>query len=260
VKTGFDCFGPVSAATLGRAVTHGYSFVARYYGSPGSSKLLLPDEARRITDAGLRIFSVFERTSGRPLEGGPAGQADATLAKTQAHAAGQTQGSVICFAVDQDIDVSKPAIQSALYGYFDAVKTSLAGKYFVAGYGGGDVLDYLLTHDLITVAWLAGAMGWRGSRAFDAAKRWHLKQGATVNGGDLGIEYDPNVAVDLDTIGAWWLLDAGPVKPPAPPPVDVENAIRSLQAVLLAAGLYHGTVDGDPGPLTIAALRAWRAS
>lgn len=47
--------------------------------------------------------------------------------------------------------------------------------------------------------------------------------------------------------------------PPAPT-ADVAGAVRALQTVTLAAGLYHGAVDGDPGPLTIAALRAWRAT
>jgi hypothetical protein len=250
LKTGFDCFAPVSAATLVRAKAHGYSFVARYYGSPGSSKLLLPAEARRITDAGLRIFSVFERTSGRPLEGAAAGQADATLAMVQARAAGQPEGSTICFAVDQDIDMS--ANGDALYAYFDAARSALGGRYRVGGYGGGDVLGYLLNENLISVAWLAGAMGWRGSRAFDASRKWHLKQGATVSGGDLGIDYDPNVAVDLDTIGAW-SLDVVPVQSPAPVPPAAVTPIETIKRIQEALGVVS---DGAWGRRSRAALNA----
>lgn len=56
-------------------------------------------------------------------------------------------------------------------------------------------------------------------------------------------------------------LTAGTAVPgPPAPTADVVGAVRALQTVMLAAGLYYGTVDGDPGPLTIAALRAWRAA
>lgn len=51
--------------------------------------------------------------------------------------------------------------------------------------------------------------------------------------------------------------------PSAPPPMvdlDIEGRVRELQHALLAAGYYHGRVDADPGPLTMAALRAWRAT
>ncbi len=246
MQTGFDCFGPVSAATLVRAKTHGYSFVARYYGSPGSSKLLLPAEARRITNAGLRIFSVFERTSGRPLEGGAAGAADGALANTQAVGVLQPPGSTICFAVDTDVDMSNATHKNAIRSYFHAAGNALSG-YQIGAYGGGDVLGYLLNEKLISVAWLAGAMGWRGSRAFDASLKWHLKQGATIKGGDLGIEYDPNVAVDLDRIGAWSLSEA-PISQPVA--VTPRETIKRIQIEL---GV---TSDGDFGPSSRAALNS----
>lgn len=249
LQTGFDCFGPASAGVLAKAKAHGYSFVARYYGSPGSAKLLLPDEARRITDAGLRIFSVFERTSGRPLEGAAAGAADAMLAVAQATRVGQPHGSTICFAVDTDVDMSVSSNRQAVAAYFDATKSAVINPYQVGGYGGGDVLGYLLNENLISVAWLAGAMGWHGSRAFDASLKWHLKQGATVKGGDLGIEYDPNVAVDLDKIGAWTLA-AAPA-PPAPP--AAVTPIETIKRIQEALGVVN---DGAFARRSRAALNA----
>lgn len=42
--------------------------------------------------------------------------------------------------------------------------------------------------------------------------------------------------------------------------LPVREQVMDLQRSLKALGLYPGIIDGDPGPLTIGALRAWRAS
>lgn len=255
LQKGFDCYSPVTHDALAMAVSRGYSFVARYYDLPGSKKMLLPVEARRVSDAGLRIFSVFEHAAGDALKGGLAGTANAAAALAQAAAVGQPRGSTICFAVDTDPDMTKAINKNMIHAYFNAVGSELAGKYRVGAYGGGEVLDYLLTNDLISVAWLAGAMGWRGSKTFEASLRWHLKQGATVKGGDLGIEYDPNVAVDLDKIGSWTLSAAPPVvKPPPTEPEPTEIDLFDLQRRLAIGGFYEGPIDGKPFKDTAAAL------
>ena len=50
-------------------------------------------------------------------------------------------------------------------------------------------------------------------------------------------------------------VSAGPAEPTD---LGIRGAIENLQSRLAAAGHYPGEIDGDPGPLTIAALRAWR--
>lgn len=245
--TGFDCFSPVTPAVLRLAKTHGFSFVCRYYGSPGSKKLLLPAEVKLVSEAGLHIFSVFERVPGRPFQGAPAGTEDGKLAHIQAIYAGQPEGSTIAFAVDTDVDMTKAVNRNFINSYFGSAKAALDGKFQVGGYGGGDVLDYLLNANLISVAWLAGAMGWGGSHRFDSGLRWHLKQGPTIKGGDLGIEYDTNVALALDRIGAW-------VPIPEVPPSNVEIDLFDLQRRLAAGGFYKGTIDGVPLGATAKAL------
>lgn len=47
--------------------------------------------------------------------------------------------------------------------------------------------------------------------------------------------------------------DGGPT-----PKERVQALVRSLQTELAQAGVYHGAIDGDPGPATQAALAAWR--
>src|SRR5688572_23726524 len=101
---GFDTFDTPSAAILAKAKRDGLMVIGQYYGTPSSPKVLTAPEARRISDAGLLIFSVFEKTTTRTLGGRQAGIEDATLALVQARAVAQPLGSTITFAVDSDLD------------------------------------------------------------------------------------------------------------------------------------------------------------
>lgn len=244
---GFDCFAPVTAEVLLRAKAAGMTFVARYYGQVGSRKLLLADEVELIGAAGFRIFSVFEgATRGRPLGGMENGNEDGRLAVLQAQAAHQPSGTTITFAVDLDPDMSMAINRNMLHDYFlTAGALTKAAGYKVGGYGGGNVLDYLLIQGLISVAWLAGAMGWAGSREFDTKQRWHVRQHPEIApggyGNQLGIGYDPNDAISADVAGMWLPSAAAPSPAPATTgPID----LFELQRKLKAEGLYSPKVDG----------------
>ena len=160
---GFDCYDTPSDFVLARAVRLGYQVICQYYGPTGSPKVTTVDEAGRISRAGLKLFSVFERSTARPLQGRSAGLEDASLAVTQAIAAGQPAKTTIAFAVDSDVDVNVEANRNAVMAYFTAIREVLAGRYRLGGYGSGDVLNLLIGAGLVEVSWLAGAMGWRGS-------------------------------------------------------------------------------------------------
>lgn len=257
---GFDCFAPVTAEVLLRAKAAGMTFVARYYGQPGSRKLLLAPEVELIRAAGFRILSVFESSAGRALGGVEHGNEDGHLAVLQAQVIQQPPGTAIVFAVDLDVDVSKAINRNMLHDYFlTAGALAKTAGYKVGGYGGGNVLGYLLDEGLISVAWLAGAMGWRGSRDFDAKLRWHVRQHPEVapgaSGNQLGIGYDPNDAVSADAAGMW--LPPGAAPAPDPHVIDAAIDIFDLQRRLAAARLYKGMVDGDPGPLTVGAFTTY---
>lgn len=57
-------------------------------------------------------------------------------------------------------------------------------------------------------------------------------------------------------------LAVGPTNLPPAVPVgpDMKAEVMQLQTMLQGLGVYSGAIDGDPGPLTVAALRVWRAS
>ena len=248
---GFDCSFPVTARVAAVARGADMQFAGRYYGTPGSSKLLSRGEVRVLSEAGISIVTVFERTAGRALSGSSAGSADAELALTQAHLIGQPEGTAIYFAVDTDVDPKRSVVGSALGAYFRAVDEALAGRYVVGAYGGGSVLGFLLDHSLCGATWLAGAMGWIGSRDFDRQGRWHIKQypevKAGAGGNALGIEHDPCEAPSLERAGAWRLklTDDGD-------PTEID--IFDLQRRLAAGGYYRGEIDGKPLAQTAKAL------
>lgn len=244
---GFDCFSPVAEAAARRAAAAGFQFACRYYGAPGSPKLLLPREAAALRSAGLAILPVFERAAGRALDGSQAGREDAATALHQAADIEQPEGTTIAFAVDLDVDVSKGVIRGLLHGYFAEVRAALAGRYRVGAYGSGAVLSLLLDEGLISVAWLAGAMGWRGSREFERSTRWHMRQFPEIRAGapgnELGFDYDEDSAISLEQIGAW--APQAPSPGPAPDarstgPID----LFALQMLLKAEGFYAPAVDG----------------
>lgn len=242
-------------------------FVCRYYGPNGSRKLLLPPEVEVLRQAGLKILPVFELSEGRPLAGLQAGRDDAASALDQARRVGQPVGTTICFAVDKDVDFSRTVVRTLVEGYFQEVNAALSGRYLVGAYASGEVLGHLLEGNLIRVAWLAGALGWRGSRLFEAQARWHVRQGPTVPVSDsrnrLGIDYDPDEATSWERIDAWDPNSGRAEEPDQPDlltrtgPID----LFALQRALKEQGFYDATVDGvvADGGATVRGLVAYSA-
>jgi hypothetical protein len=265
----FDCAQPLTSAVIGRAAVAGFQAVGRYYGSPGSGKLLTLAEARRISAGGLAIFCYFERTAGRPLLGDTAGAADGALAAQQAAAAGQPEGAGICFAIDTDVDMDDRGQREAVVAYFRAARNQLAGRYRLGVYGDGEACAALFAASLVDYEILAGAMGWQGSRAYRDGKLWEGMQypELAASRSPIGINLDPVDLVSLAAVGAW--STAGAATDQAPPPgklvgadrstpVDIVSEVVKLQQDLAALGLYTGEVDGRVGPQTAAAaMRAF---
>lgn len=238
-------------ALAGRLKAAGLGFAAGYY-SYNERKNLTPEGARALTAAGLSIVSVFEAAGNKySAFNASQGHKDALQALKLAQACGQPEGSGLYFAVDYD--ASPAEIDGGITEYFKAVRTALGARFRIGVYGSGMVCDRLDQELLAELFWLGGAMGWRGSRSYSRA---HIRQGLPGNYYQLGVEVDPNTAIDGD-FGQWQVADVGPAS-------ASENWIdhfKSLQRQLAGAGFYHGTIDGVPGPLTFSAMTAaWRAA
>ncbi|MDB5651379.1 MAG: hypothetical protein JWL62_2899 [Hyphomicrobiales bacterium] len=167
----------------------GIGTVGRYYSS-ADWKRMTPAEARIISDAGLRMFAVFEDSVSPSLtysDGVHHGQ----LAFQQATHVGQPPGSAIYFGLDSDLDAS--AFLEARE-YFRGVKSAVGETYEVGVYADGAICGDLLDRNLCTFAWLSASRGYSGSPEFYESKRWALAQAPDIDQSFHGIRIDYNEA------------------------------------------------------------------
>lgn len=219
----------------------GFDHVGRYL------KNLRLAEVTALHAAGLGVWLIYETTATRALFGDAAGAEDGLAAKQQAMALGVPDGTAIYATVDTDVPLNQLGIVRA---YMLAFYRSLAGQYRLGIYACGAVLQ---GNADIAVPWLAGAMGWAGSRAYEASSAWAMKQGADLNGRAgvwnnmtwpaLGFDYDPNVIGGHD-FGPWMAAGQASVadQPLAPaPPAEPVNPMPDLKIMQAYLGV---TVDG----------------
>lgn len=186
---GIDCAAVIRPEWAPQLKALGYSFFARYYRRTLVSRWAVsPEEVRPLFSAGLSMLSVFQNTSDKPSYFTPANAvADANAALAKAAQMGQPKDTAIYFAVDCDI---QPADQQALCDYFAKIMGIVSiGGYIVGVYGSGYVCETLIQQNLAERTWLAGAMGWRGSRTYD---KWHVRQKLPSFTLPFGLEVDEN--------------------------------------------------------------------
>lgn len=167
----------------------GKRFVVRYTNlGAARAKTLVFTEAKKLTDAGLRIVTVFEETAGHMLDGAAAGTAAARASWAQGKAAGMHPDAPHYFALDVD-PTNLTSIQwSRCAAYLDAAAAVL-GRHRVGLYGNDEAIDRLRDHASFywqTYAW---------SRDENDAVRWadglHLRQyknGVTLCGGSVDLD------------------------------------------------------------------------
>jgi len=114
-------------------------FCIRYL-SDVPAKNLTPPEARRLSDAGIDLVVVYQRTKAFMLEGHDAGVRDAAAARLQADACGMPSGRPIYFALDIDPHPLTEAQWAAIDGYLDGAAEVL-GQPAVGIYGGWAAID-----------------------------------------------------------------------------------------------------------------------
>jgi len=190
-QKGIDCASKLTATSAKALVKEGITHVGRYLSAAG--KGLTKTEVTAITNAGLKIFSIYEtnpiKLSYFTVE---QGKVDAAAAEKLAKALGQPEGSVIYFTVDYDAQKND---FDEILAYFKAV---VAGSkcYKVGAYGSYSVLDYL--HSKKVVDYYFQTYAWSKGKENDFAHIYQYKNDTKLAG----------VAVDLDEIkknevGAW---------------------------------------------------------
>lgn len=187
---GFDCSTPLTAETAAKFFADGYEFVCRYL-VPSGSKRLTAEEAERISEAGLKIVSVFETTAERALGGREAGLADGASALEVAAEVGQPEESAIYFAVDFDAtDDQMPTIIEYIQAASEATPNYLTGVY-----GSYAVVEAVRASGACSRFWQTYA--WSNGQVSEARNIYQYQNDITVNG----------IAVDLDesygSEGSW---------------------------------------------------------
>ena len=167
--------------------------------STDSKKCVQPSEAKAIAAIGLKLGLVFEEWGGsNNFSHGDINATSGTqhglFAKSWAANVGAPDGTIIWFAIDND--VSQDQFGRLVRPYFTSVKAALGGKYRTGIYGCGFVCEQCLDSDLADAAWLSNAMGWNGSKNFRATNRWHLLQGPDTH--LCGLDIDPDDANEND--------------------------------------------------------------
>jgi hypothetical protein len=148
--------------------------IGRYFchsNDPHAYKLISRNEARQITQANIRLFTVYEG----PLDLSN-GQDHANTAMDCATNIGQPQGSAIYFGIEKDGGFASADI-AKITAYFKNIKNTIAGKFDIGIYSNGTPCGALLQAGLVKYTWLAAASYTHdGTWDFYASGLWTLAQ------------------------------------------------------------------------------------
>lgn len=210
-----------SAACL---LADGVEFVFRYHSTTTQQpqKRLSPQEAAELARAGLDLAVVYQDRARAPEDFGLArGRQDGEAAIVYAGQIGQTPGSAVYFAVDEDFKLAQ--IRGLIRPYFEGVKAAFdeAGKgqaYLRIGVYGSGLACRVLKQELgfISHTWLAEAPGWWESATYTGWDvRQHRNDGEALC--DLGESFERCEASVADfgqfkPVGFDVLHDQGPVR------------------------------------------------
>lgn len=211
----------------------GVTTIIRYLSpiNPAAAKCIKPAEARAIAAAGLRLALVCEGWGDFAHGGisGAAGERDGAWCTKYAPTVGAPANAAIAYAVD--VDASTAQIKQLVLPYFASISAAHAAapvQYRRTAYGSGNVLTAALNAGSANIDWLAGALGWGGSRAYLAARRPILVQHAPQR--LCGIDCD----VD-DANGDFGdFVPFAPVVDSAPPAANAANTtvLAELEALI----------------------------
>jgi hypothetical protein len=172
--------------------SEGYDFVARYLAPDTSAwKKLTNNEAKTLTQAGLKIVSVWETTADRALGGATAGTTDGKLALAEAIKIGQPKGSTIYFAVDFDATSSQFATVTA---YLKAAAKEIS-EYKMGVYGSYTVVEEVARLGICQSYWQTYA--WSRGKKSSHANIYQYKNDTVI----LGFSCDLNESYGGE---GWW--------------------------------------------------------
>src|SRR5262245_13992897 len=177
----------------------GITAIGRFYTKKRSdSKILTADEALHLSEAGIKIWPVYQNQHRKAVDFSSAkGKQEAEDALDYAkNVINQPIGSGIYFSAA--FDASQASYNDAIRPHFEAIAAAFAAAgnpYRIGIYGSGAICKSLLEAGLVQLTWLSQSRGFRGTPQFKASRRWNILQGLPVSG---FCDFDD--AVDPDTI------------------------------------------------------------
>ncbi|MDF2934954.1 MAG: hypothetical protein K0Q90_327 [Paenibacillaceae bacterium] len=214
---GFDTATRITADKARLFAAQGFVFAGRYLDNPTSWKALSATETREISEAGLYIVSLYERTANRSREGAAAGQTDGRQALAHAKQVGQPEGSAIYTAVDYD---AQPMDYDRIEAYMRAFDAEIEG-YELGIYGSYAVCKGMYERGITQK--LMQTYAWSRGQVFPQNSIYQYENDISVNG--IGIDR----CESNGDAGGWRV---GMAIKPAAPQLDKEVAANIIDSFL----------------------------
>jgi glycoside hydrolase-like protein/putative peptidoglycan binding protein/CHAP domain-containing protein len=226
----------------------GITAIGRYYTKRRTnSKILTADEARRLSDAGIRTWVVYQNRHREPVDFSPVkGKLEAEDALDYAkNVINQPAGSGIYFSAD--FDASQATFNSAIRPHFEAIAAAFAAAgnpYRIGVYSSGAVCKGLLDAGLVELTWLSQSGGFRGTPEFKASRRWNILQALPVKHFcDFDNDVDPDeINASSGDFGGFLLQAAQPMGLAAARLEGVAAATRISNITVPPSAEFPGTL------------------
>jgi hypothetical protein len=163
---------------IGCMKERGITAIGRYYTKRRTnSKILTSEEARRVSERGIKIWPVYQNRHRQPVDfSAVKGKQEAEDALDYAkNVINQPTGSCIYFSAD--FDASQATFNGAIRPHFEAISAAFAAAgnpYRIGVYSSGAVCQSLLDAGLVQLTWLSQSGGFRGTPKFKASRRWNI--------------------------------------------------------------------------------------
>lgn len=192
---GIDCATKLTANTAKGIREAGYCFAGRYLVPPKvyTYKGLTEAEAKIITDAGLRMLTVWETTANRAMGGASSGAEDGEKARSCAEAIHMPTTGIIYFAVDFE---AMPTDFPTIRAYLKAAREH-TGDYEIGVYGSYRVIEDIAKTGICKAYWQC--VGWSYGKQSSHRNVYQAQWDKTV----CGVNVDINECEDLDEAGTW---------------------------------------------------------
>jgi hypothetical protein len=171
--------------------------VGRYYRVVHPEWRLTKPEAKMLSKAEIKIWTVYEDTGGTSLPLTEAqGKVHGTNALKQANDIGQPHGTPIYFALEGLPDGCGKKHLPGIRKYFDGVKGAIGANFQLGVYSDGVVCKTVLDEGICTYTWLSASMGFEGTKDFHKSGRWNIFQKTPLDQNWNGLSVDVNDVKD----------------------------------------------------------------